>query len=62
MKKPETIEEYEKVVSDMGKLLVECRDAIVYMPMTAVRLGQVSPSLATRIENVLEPWIDPNGI
>lgn len=61
-KKPETLEEHQTTVREMGKLLIECRDAITAIPLIAVKLGRVSPSLDRRIEEVLEPWIDPNGI
>ena len=59
--KPQTVEQYEAKLREMVVLLVECRDAITAIPLTAVRLGRVSGDLDRRIEACLKPWeVDAN--
>ncbi len=46
---------YEKI-REMANLLVECRDALPAISVTAARLHNVDLGLADRIEACLEPW------
>ncbi len=56
MEKPETIEEYDQKLKECLRLLIECRDALPAISVTAARLHHVSLTLADRIEACLEPW------
>jgi hypothetical protein len=43
-------------VKEILNLLVECRDAIPSISMTAARLNGIDLSLADRIDKCLKPW------
>lgn len=67
MAKPEfTSEEKDAKITTMARLLIECRDALPAISLTAAKLHRVDLTLADRIEKELEPWLttpdDPNGI
>lgn len=56
--------DYPKV-QDILELLIECRDALPAISMTAARLHYISLTLGDRIDECLEPWAttesDPEG-
>ena len=56
----------EAKIKEMVMLLIECRDALPAITLTAAKLRGVDLSLADRIEACLRPWEtdadDPNGI
>lgn len=57
--------DYPKV-KELLRLLIECRDALPAISETSARLHGLDLSLASRIDDCLEPWAtsntDPNGI
>lgn len=59
-------EELNKLAKEMAYLLIESRDALPAITMTAAKLHSVDLSLADRIEDCLKPFEttddDPNGI
>lgn len=48
--------ELEDRCKRMGRLLVECRDALPAISLASARLHCVNLDLADRIEAALEPW------
>lgn len=46
----------EKKISEMARLLLECRDALPAISFASAKLRGVDLSLADRIEAALEPW------
>lgn len=55
---PVNIENPQEKCRELAKLLLECRDALPAISLTAAKLHNVSLSLADRIEDALEPWRD----
>lgn len=43
-------------IKEMARLLLEARDALPAISLASAKLHGVSLSLASRIEDVLEPW------
>lgn len=41
---------------ELARLLLEARDALPAITIERMRLHNVSPTLADRIEDALEPW------
>jgi hypothetical protein len=58
--------ELEELTKNMFHLLIESRDALPAITMTAAKLRNIDLSLADRIEDCLKPFEttadDPNGI
>lgn len=50
------IENPEEKCRELAKLLLEARDALPAISLTAARLRGIDLSLADRIEAALEPW------
>ena len=55
--------DWQEKATELAKLLLEARDALPAISMTAARLHNVDLKLADRIEKALEIWRDDeNGV
>jgi len=59
-------EDLEAKIKEMFYLIIECRDALPAITMTAAKIHKINLSLANRIDECLIPFEttedDPNGI
>jgi hypothetical protein len=59
-KASEGIENKAEKLDGMARLLIECRDALPAIKQHQLRLYNISPTLADRIDETLEPWVVPS--
>lgn len=58
----DSIPNKDEKIMEMAKLLLECRDALPAITMVAAKIRGMDLTLSDRIENSLEPWVDPDGV
>ena len=57
----DSITDKEAKIVEMFRLLLECRDALPAIKMTAAKLRGLDLTLADRIEDCLAPWKVADG-